>query len=70
MLLKRAGMGQELVLIGGVAQQKGMVRALENRLKLPVKVPADCEYVCALGAALLGCKRLESQLSVSSCQSR
>ena len=70
LLLKRAGMGQELVLIGGVARQKGMVRALENRLKMPVSVPADCEYVCALGAALLGCKRLESQLSASASQSR
>jgi activator of 2-hydroxyglutaryl-CoA dehydratase len=69
MLLKRAGMGQELVLIGGVARQKGMVRALENRLKVPVSVPADCEYVCALGAALLGLKRLETQLSVAGCQS-
>lgn len=69
MLLKRAGMGQELVLIGGVARQKGMVRALENRLKVPVSVPADCEYVCALGAALLGLKRLESQSSLAGCQS-
>jgi predicted CoA-substrate-specific enzyme activase len=69
MLLKRAGMGQELVVIGGVARQKGMVRALENRLKVPVSVPADCEYVCALGAALLGLKRLEVQLSVAGCQS-
>ncbi len=63
MLLKRAGMGKNLVLIGGVARQKGMVRALESRLKVPVSVPADCEYVCALGAALLGLKRLQSQTS-------
>jgi len=70
MLLKRAGMGQELVVIGGVAQQRGMVRALENRLKLPVSVPEYCEYVCALGAALLGCKRLVSQASFSASQSQ
>ena len=70
LLLKRAGMGQELVLIGGVARQKGMVRALENRLKVPVSVPADCEYVCALGTALLGLKRLESQSAAAACQSR
>ena len=70
LLLKRAGMGQDLVLIGGVARQKGMVRALENRLKVPVSVPGDCEYVCALGAALLGCKRLESQLPTSAGQPR
>ena len=66
MLLKRAGMGHDLVLIGGVARQKGMVRALQTRLKVPVSVPADCEYVCALGAALLGLKRLQTQLSTVS----
>ena len=68
MLLKRAGMGQDLVLIGGVARQRGMVRALEHRLKVPVSVPADCEYVCAMGAALLGLKRLQAQLSVATCR--
>lgn len=59
LLLRRAGLGSELVFIGGVARQKGMVRSLENRLKVDVRVPENCEYVCALGAALLGKKRLE-----------
>jgi predicted CoA-substrate-specific enzyme activase len=59
LLLKRAGMGTDLVFIGGVAKQKGMVRSLENRLKVPVHVPEDSLYVCALGAALLGSKRLQ-----------
>lgn len=59
-LLKRVGMGAELIFIGGVAQQRGMVRALENRLKVKVQVPAQCEYICALGAALLGMKRLQA----------
>lgn len=58
LLLKRAGLGPELVFIGGVARHKGMVRSLENRLKVQVRVPENCEYVCALGAALLGNKRL------------
>ncbi len=58
LLLKRSGLGTELVFIGGVAKQKGMVRSLENRLKVQVRVPENCEYVCALGAALLGAKRL------------
>lgn len=60
LLLKRVGAGQQLVFIGGVATQKGMVKALEARLKLPVLVPENCEYVCATGAALLGLKRLTS----------
>jgi predicted CoA-substrate-specific enzyme activase len=59
LLLKRVGSGDQLVFIGGVATQRGMVKALEDHLKLPVIIPPDCEYVCALGAALLGLKRLQ-----------
>lgn len=51
----------EMMFIGGVATQRGMVKALEDRLGVRVDVPADCEYVCALGAALLGLKRLQSR---------
>lgn len=49
----------EVLFIGGVATQRGMVKALEHRLGTRVSVPLDCEYVCALGAALLGLKRLQ-----------
>jgi len=37
-----------------------MVRALEEGLKVNVYVPQDCQYVCALGAALLGLRRVEA----------
>ena len=57
-LLKRVGMQKELTLIGGVARQRGMVKALEERLHVEVHVPEDCDSVCALGAALLGRVRL------------
>lgn len=63
LLLKRVGGGDDLVLIGGVATQRGMVKALEDHLKIPVTVPENCEYVCALGAALLGLKRLQQTLN-------
>lgn len=53
--------GDQLVFIGGVATQRGMVKALEDRLGVKVEVPTDCEFVCALGAALLGLKRLQSR---------
>jgi (R)-2-hydroxyacyl-CoA dehydratese activating ATPase len=59
LLLKRVGLSNEVTFIGGVAHQQGMVRALEERLQVRVNVPPDCEYVCALGAALLGLQRLE-----------
>ncbi|HKZ78824.1 MAG TPA: acyl-CoA dehydratase activase [Pyrinomonadaceae bacterium] len=60
LLLKRVGPATGLVFIGGVANQHGMVKALEDRLKLPVVVPPRCEYVCALGAAILGLRRLQA----------
>jgi predicted CoA-substrate-specific enzyme activase len=67
-LLKRVGMEGEVTFIGGVAHQSGMVKALGEKLGTRVNVPPDCEYVCALGAALLGHKRLamkQSQATLS-----
>ncbi len=60
MLLKRVGMGDEITFIGGVAQQAGIVRALQEKLKVKVVVPEACEFACALGASLLGLRRLEA----------
>jgi predicted CoA-substrate-specific enzyme activase len=60
MLLKRAGMSGDLIFIGGVARQRGMVRALEERLQISVRVPKEPDYVCALGAAILGLQRLQA----------
>lgn len=58
LLLRRAGIGERVVFIGGVALQEGMVDALRKRLGIEVRVPENPEYVCALGAALLGMSRL------------
>lgn len=63
MLLKRVGMGEEVTFIGGVAQQAGIVRALQERLKVRVVVPEGCEFACAIGASLLGLRRLEAARS-------
>ena len=60
-MLKRAGMDGEVTLIGGVALQAGMVESLRQKLGITVNVPPDCDYVCALGAALLGHKRLAAK---------
>jgi predicted CoA-substrate-specific enzyme activase len=62
-LLKRVDMKDQLTLIGGVARQAGIARALEDRLNVKVNIPLDCDFVCALGAALLGLKRLASKRS-------
>lgn len=58
-LLKRAGMEDEVTFVGGVARQKGMVKALEETLKRKVNVSDEPEFVGALGAALLALRRLE-----------
>jgi predicted CoA-substrate-specific enzyme activase len=57
-LLRRVGLGSEVTFIGGVARQEGMVKALQSRLGITVLVPRDADYVCAIGAALLGMRRL------------
>ena len=69
LLLKRVNLAGELTFIGGVARQRGMVRALEQRLQVKVNVPEDCEYVCALGAALLGLSRLEKAVAAGTAAS-
>src|SRR5512145_1720933 len=58
-LLKCSGMEDEVTFVGGVARQKGMVKALEETLKRKVNVSEEPELVGALGAALLALRRLE-----------
>ncbi|MBI2987503.1 MAG: 2-hydroxyglutaryl-CoA dehydratase [Deltaproteobacteria bacterium] len=58
-LIKRAGLEDEVTFVGGVARQKGMVRALEETVKRKVNVHAEPDMVGALGAALLALRRLE-----------
>jgi predicted CoA-substrate-specific enzyme activase len=58
-LLKRAGMEDEVTFVGGVARQKGMIKALEDTLKRKINVSEEPELVGALGAALLALRRLE-----------
>jgi predicted CoA-substrate-specific enzyme activase len=58
-LMKRVGLEEEVTFVGGVARQKGMVKALEETLKRKVNVSVEPEMVGALGAALLALRRLE-----------
>jgi len=57
-LLRQVGVEPEVTLTGGVTKNVGMVRALEERLGLPVFVHPDAEYAGALGAALLALGRI------------
>ena len=58
-LLARVGLQAELTLVGGVARQRGMVKALEDATSLRVNVPEEPDTAAALGAALLALSRLE-----------
>ncbi len=58
-LMKRVGLEDEITFVGGVARQKGMVKALEETLKKKLNVNGQPDMVGALGAALLALKRLE-----------
>jgi len=57
-LLRQVGVERDVALTGGVTKNVGMVRALEQRLGLPVVVHPDAEYAGALGAALLALRRV------------
>jgi len=58
-LLRQVGVEQEIALTGGVTKNVGMVRALEQRLGMPVVVHPDAEYAGALGAGLLALRRVK-----------
>ncbi len=57
-LLKRVGLDGEVTFIGGVARQEGMLAALREKLGVPINVPDEPQFTTALGAALLGLRRL------------
>jgi predicted CoA-substrate-specific enzyme activase len=69
-LLKRAGMEDEVTFVGGVARQKGMVKALEETLKKKVNVSDEPHMVGALGAAVLALRRLEKLRGIGAQQPR
>ena len=51
-MARRVGLEKEVVVIGGVAQNKGFIQSLKENLKMDVLIPEDPEYISALGAAL------------------
>jgi predicted CoA-substrate-specific enzyme activase len=59
-LMKRAGLEPEFTLVGGIARFSAMARVLGERLKAAVNVPLEDlpQYTAAIGAALLGQRRL------------
>jgi predicted CoA-substrate-specific enzyme activase len=52
-LAGQVGLEEAVIMTGGVAQNVGVVRALEKQLGLPILLPPEPQLVGALGAALL-----------------
>ena len=52
-LLGRVHMAEEVVVTGGVARNRGVLKSLESRLGLKLRVPQEPELTGALGAALI-----------------
>jgi len=51
-------------LVGGILRFQTMVGTVQGKLGHPVNVPPDglCQFTAALGAAVLGWKRVEKRL--------
>ena len=60
-LLKRVGMNPEFTLIGGILRFESMAAVVREQIKTEVNVAEGdlVQYVTALGAAILGRRRLE-----------
>ncbi|MGB9592902.1 MAG: acyl-CoA dehydratase activase [Anaerolineae bacterium] len=56
-LARQVGVQPRVVMTGGVALNSGVVSRLAALLATPISVPANCQIVGALGAALVGMER-------------
>lgn len=59
-MVRRLGLVPPVAMAGGVAKNRGVVKALEEELGEPLIVPAEPQIVGALGAALLAMEDLTS----------
>lgn len=58
-LVRRAGGGEACMMTGGVARNQGIVRALEKKLGVPVRVSEYSQLCGAIGAALLAAEEIK-----------
>lgn len=61
-LAKRVGVKDDVVMTGGVALNKGMVRALERSLNHDIKTSEYCQLNGALGAAIFANQKYQQKL--------
>lgn len=56
-MARRLSIEQDIVLVGGMANNVGFVDSLKRELNMDVTIPEDPEYVAALGAARVASSR-------------
>ncbi|SMC70002.1 acyl-CoA dehydratase activase [Papillibacter cinnamivorans] len=64
-LALRLGIEEDVALTGGVALNRGIIRALEEELKVKLKIAPQPQLTGAYGAAILGRDRYFKELSAS-----
>ncbi len=52
-IIKRIGVEHKVAVIGGVALNRGFIKAIENELNVEISVPTDPQFVSAIGAAIV-----------------
>lgn len=57
-LMRYVGIEPEVTLVGGLVLSQGMVKALNDTLRMKVNVSSEAQYAAAIGSALLGHSRL------------
>ncbi len=57
-MARRVRVERDVVLTGGVAKNRGVRRALEEKLGIEVKVPDEPQIVGAIGAAIFGLRKM------------
>jgi predicted CoA-substrate-specific enzyme activase len=64
-LLNRVKMSEPIAMTGGVAKNKGLVKVLEDKLKLKLSIPEEPQIIGALGATLIALKRYRKKADSS-----
>ncbi len=59
-LMRRVGVDSEITFTGGVSRNQAMVKALSDKLEMPLNVSEDCHYMGALGAAIFALDRIKA----------
>lgn len=62
-LVRRVGVAEQVVMVGGVARNLGFVRVLEEELGVSIMVPEEPDMVIAHGAALLAADYINKNVS-------